>query len=154
MADPFLSGFRFEVHLSPSGEGGDEALTAKASFTDVSGLETSIEMLTIREGGYNKGVRQLIKKTSQPNIVLKRGVTSDAGFWEWVQRCFSGEFPLPYISGSIHMLPRSGDFDGRITWNFVNGLATKVSCANLDAKTTTIPIEELHIAHEGLSREL
>ena len=78
----FLSTFNFEVILTPSGYGGDEDVTRAADFSDVSGLELTLEHTEIREGGYNVGVRRLIGKTSSPEIVLKRGMTRDAGFWQ------------------------------------------------------------------------
>lgn len=156
MADSFLSQFNFEVHLSESGHGGDEALVGSAAFSEVSGLDISLEIRAVREGGYNAGVRRLVGKTSSGNLVLKRGLTRDGGFWLWVQRCFENRYPLPYIGGSIEVYPAGVDRDSAqpARWVFDNGIATKVSMAGLDAKAgTAVPIEELHIAHEGLRRE-
>lgn len=152
MSDP-LGTFNFEVVLTPSGQGGDEDLTRVASFSDVSGLELSVEMVTVREGGYHGGVRQLRGRTTSPALVLKRGLSTDRGFWKWVQRCIDGPFPLPYIDGEILCYPAAGSSATPTRWVFVNGLATKVRSADLTATGGQIAIEELHIAHEGLRRE-
>ncbi len=155
MTDDILSLFNFEVHLTPSGRGGDDKLARCAAFSEVTGLEINVEMKELREGGYNEGVRRLVGKTSHPNLVLKRGVTLDRGFWEWVKRCTSGAFPLPYLSGSILQFSPAQDRDpsAAARWSFTNGIVTKVKSADLNAMGgTNVAIEEIHIAHEGLER--
>lgn len=152
-----LSLFNFEVHLGTSGFGGDEGLVAdaKGAFSEVTGLEFNLEHTEIREGGYNAGSRQLVGKTSHPVLVLKRGVSLDTAFWDWIQRCVDGSYPLPYINGAVFMYPPSGDRakDLPAVWTFVNGIATSVKSADLNAgSASSVPIEELHIAHEGLRR--
>jgi len=159
MPESFLTSYNFAVQLTLSGFGGDEGLVrdAKGAFSEVTGLESQIEMTALREGGYNAGVRQLIGKTTQPALVLKRGLSLDAAFWEWIQRCTGGGYPLPYINGTIEVYgPASNRKKGKpALWRFSNGIVTKVRAADLDAaQSSTVPIEELHIAHEGLHREV
>lgn len=152
MAD-LLSIFNFEVILTPSQEGGDEALARSAAFAEVSGLEVSVSLEALAEGGYNTGMRQLVKGPEGGTLVLKRGLTSDPGFWTWVQRCLSGPFPLPYITGEVRALPPGGDRSAAARWTFTNGIARKVSGPSLQASSSgNVPLEELHIAHEGLRR--
>lgn len=150
MADP-IAAFNFEVLLAPSGHGGDEAVARAASFSEVSGLEASIDVVALREGGYHGGVRQLTGKVSSPALVLKRGVTHDHGFWQWIQRCFEGRYPLPYVSGAVIVF--SADRAPLARWTFRNGICTKVRSGDLQAAGTSVAIEEVHISHEGLVRE-
>jgi len=156
-ADDFLSSFRFAVQIELSGFGGDEGLAQGArrgAFSEVHGLETSIEAVSVREGGYNRGTRQLVGKTTHPPLVLKRGMSADPAFWAWVRRCLDGRFPLPYVSGTIRVRPPNGDDTAGAVWRFENGIATKVRAAELHAAGgRDVPLEELHIAHEGLRRE-
>ncbi len=157
MPDDFLTIFNFEVYITPSGLGGDEALAgdAKGAFSEVAGLEMTLETTEIREGGYNQGARQLIGKTSNPPLVLKRGLTLDAAFWQWIQRCVNGTYPLPYVSGSVNVYPAAIERESATPaeWKFTNGIVTKVKAADLNAvSASSVPIEELTIAHEGLRR--
>lgn len=156
MAGPtLLSQFNFALLIEPSGLGGDEALAlaSRGAFSEVSGLELGLEATTFREGGYNQGPRQLVGKTTTQPLVLKRGIGLDPGFWLWIQRCVDGTFPLPYVSGTVTVLPPSGAGPGA-SWRFVNGIVTKVKAADLNATAAReVPLEELHIVHEGLSRE-
>jgi phage tail-like protein len=155
VSDTLLSRFRFLVQIDPSGQGGDEGLAqGDGAFSEVTGLELTIEPMTFREGGYHLGPRQLIGKTTTTTLVLKRGVSLNDAFWTWIQRCTNGTYPLPYLSGSVHVQPPDGDASGdEAVWTFVNGIVTKVKSADLNATTAQdVPIEELHIVHEGLSR--
>jgi len=162
MSESLLSRFNFTVEITVSGFGGDEALAqggpnaARGAFSEVTGLELNIEMTALREGGYHQGVRQLPARVTSPVLVLKRGVTLDDGFWAWIRRSTSGEYPLPYVSGAVTVYgPEGAAGDKRATWSFINGIVTKVKSADLNAgEARDVPIEELHIAHEGLMREI
>jgi phage tail-like protein len=155
MSDTLLTRFNFSVLITLSGQGGDEGLAnGEGAFSEVTGLELTLEPMTFREGGYHAGPRQLIGKTTTTPLVLKRGVSLDEAFWVWIQRCTNGTYPLPYVSGSIYVQPPDGAASGNAAvWNFVNGIVTKVKSADLNAvDARDVPIEELHIVHEGLER--
>jgi phage tail-like protein len=156
MSDALLTRFNFLVDIYASQYGGDSgiAYAAKGAFSEVTGLEVTLEPMTFREGGYHAGPRQLIGKTSVATLVLKRGVSLDSAFWDWIGRCTDGTYPLPYVSGSIRMRPPDGEVSGdEAAWSFTNGIVTKVKSADLSASDPKdVPIEELHIVHEGLSR--
>jgi phage tail-like protein len=158
MPDPaMLSNFNFAVHIELSGLGGDEGLalgSRKGAFSEVQGLEITLEPVSLREGGYNRGARQLVGKTTNPPLILKRGLSLDPGFWTWVQRCIDGTFPLPYVSGTLRVLQADSSAPDAGVWRFENGIVTKVKSADLNAgNAREVPLEELHIVHEGLSRE-
>lgn len=157
MPEDFLTVFNFEVHVTASNFGGDEGLAddAMGAFSEVTGLETTIETTDLREGGYNRGTRRLVGKTSNPTLGLKRGMSLDAAFWTWIQRCMDGTYPLPYVDGSVHVFPAGVDRDAATpaVWSFTNGIVTRVKAADLNAvSASSVPIEELDIAHEGLER--
>jgi phage tail-like protein len=141
-----LSAFRFTVAIS------GESVSLGAAFSAVSGLEVNVESVELREGGYNVGVRRLVGKASSPPLVLKRGVSTDRGFWAWVTRCTSGA--PAYVNGEITEHSAAPGTPGAIEarWEFHRGVVTKVSGPELDALEGGVPIEELHIAHEGLFR--
>lgn len=161
MSGALLAHYRFLVEIDASGLGGDEALASggnhavRGAFSEVTGLELNIEATALREGGYHGGVRQLAGKVTSPSLVLKRGLTLDDGFWAWIRRCTEGRYPLPYVSGVVTVFGPEGEAAApRTRFAFANGLVTKVKSADLNAREAReVPIEELHIAHEGLMRE-
>jgi phage tail-like protein len=152
-----LTRFNFRVQIDASGRGGDDALArGEGAFSEVTGLELTLEPMTFREGGYHAGPRQLIGKTTATPLVLKRGVSLDKSFWAWIQRCIDATYPLPYVSGSIHVRPPSRTAGAQeAVWTFSNGIVTRVKSADLNAvDARDVPIEELQIVHEGLTRVL
>jgi phage tail-like protein len=160
MSEAFLTRFNFTVEIGVSGLGGDEGLAnggthaARGAFSEVTGLELTIESTALREGGYHAGVRQLLGKVSSPPLVLKRGVTLDDAFWAWIRRCTDGTYPLPYVAGEIVVRgPQGAAGEPQARWRFRHGIVTKVKSADLNAIASDVAIEELHIAHEGLMRE-
>lgn len=154
MADSLLSSFNFRVSLTPVDAKGAQAI--QAGFSEVSGLETQLERVELREGGYHLGMRQLIGKTSHPEIVLKRGVSTDEALWRWAQACISGVWPIPYMNGTIEVFDTQQGLPGTPGARFVfsMGLVTRIKGPDLQAISTQVPIEELSIAHEGLRREV
>jgi hypothetical protein len=66
---------------------------------------------------------------------------------------------LPYVNGTVRCFPPGGDPRGsggpEGTWQFVNAIATKVTCAPFNARQSSeVALEELHLVHEGLRRVL
>lgn len=154
-----LTRYNFRVEIVLSGLGGDEGLAQgspdnpKGAFSEVQGLEMGIEAVTFREGGYHSGQRQLAGKTTSVPLILKRGLSLDGAFWTWIRRCTEGGYPLPYVAGSIFVAGPDRSKDEAAEFRFVNGLAIKAKTADLTAGASSdLPIEELHIVHEGLWR--
>lgn len=157
--------FRFEVVLHLDGmrdRSSSDGSEWRAAFSEISGLESQLEVVELQEGGYLRGVRRLVGKRSNPDLVLKRGLTLNAGFWNWLERATGARFgsdagspwPLPYMSGEVivHRAQVGGDKD-RVGFKFWNALPSKVVMPSLQAiGGTQVAIEELHLRHEGLER--
>src|SRR5436309_15350124 len=54
-----------------------------ASFSECDGLEMTMEVKTIREGGNNGQQIRLTGPTSYGAITLKRGMTRSFDLWDW-----------------------------------------------------------------------
>lgn len=151
----FLTRHNFAVEIIVSGLGGDDGFArGRGAFSEVTGLEAGFETAGFREGGYHGGLRQLLGKPTTAPLVLKRGMTLDAAFWRWVQRCQGGSYPLPYVDGTVRVFgPRGEAGEAAAVWAFTGGIVTKVKASDLNARSASeVPIEELSIAHEGLTR--
>lgn len=157
MPDVFLHPHNFVVAFTTDGDESTEGIANAASFAAVDGLELSLQTEGLQEGGYNWGVRRLITGSQNAELTFTRGMTSDAGFWRWIQSCLTGGFPLPYVDGEVRVYGPAASGRGvevRATWRFYRGLVTAVSAPGLRAKGADVPIESLRIAHEGLERVL
>ena len=162
---PLLRSFQFQIQLrkSPEAESGSppppdappgEPL-GDGAFQECSGLELELDLKEYLEGGRNDGVIRQVGRIKLQNIVLKRGMFHDDGgqvnreLWTWLQSISAGVRPVPRYDGVIEV--RTPDDEPAATWVFVRGLPAKVTGPSLNAKTGEVAIEELHIAHEGLT---
>jgi phage tail-like protein len=135
--DPYWS-FNFRVEI----EG-----IATASFSECSGLESSVDVVEYREGGDPMmSVRKLPGLRKYTNLTLKRGITQDKELYNWHRRILDGEIDLR--NGSIFLLD-----DKRtevLRWNFHNGWIRRYEGPTFNAKSNEVAIETIEICHEGL----
>jgi phage tail-like protein len=156
-----LGTFRFEVKLrrsAGSGAGTEPGqMLGDGGFQECSGLDLEMEVQESREGGRNYGLVQHIGRARHTPIVLKRGMWyGESGhvngeIWQWMRRILTNEGPPVRYDGTVEV---KGEDDTVVArWKFDRGLPARVQGPQLNGKTGDIAIEELHIAHEGLSLE-
>ena len=121
-----------------------------ARFTAVSGLGYESEIVTFQDTLADGKVitRKRPGRISFPDIVLKRGLSSDNALVEWYQTVVDGQ--VERKSGSVVIYDQTSSEIGR--WNFENGWIAKWSASDLDAGSDDIMIEEVTIAHEYMER--
>ncbi len=134
--DPY-SNFNFLVEI--------DGIT-RAAFHEVSGFDSTIDVIEHREGGDNLTPRKLPGMTKHSNIVLKRGITDDAELYLWHRNVVTGR--VDRRNGSIVLLDRQGQ--ERVRWNFVNAWPAKWDGPDFNAEGNDIAIETLELAHEGV----
>ncbi len=122
---------------------------AQASFTECSGLDSTVEAIEYREGGDNRRARKLPGKTSHSDITLKRGLTASTELWDWHKAIIQGKIQRKNGSIVIYDLDNVKEV-GR--WNFVNGWPSKWEGPSLNATGNEVAVETLVLAHEGLER--
>jgi phage tail-like protein len=125
-------------------------------FSEVSGLEVTMEAKTIREGGRNWGELQRSGATSFAPVILKRGVTTVNDLWSWFDVTTRGANYGYRLRGEIAVLgnPAPGQAAGGpvtiMTWRLENALPVKFKGPDLSGTASQVAIEELHLVHEGL----
>ena len=120
----------------------------RAAFHEVSGFDSTIDVIEHREGGENTTVRKLPGMTKHSNIVLKWGLADDADLYNWHREAVNGR--VQRRNGSIVLLDRQGQ--EKMRWNFVNAWPSKWDGPDFNAEGNDIAIETLELAHEGVSR--
>lgn len=142
--------------------GGNAALLG--AFSEVSGLEASMEHKVVRQGGMNYGTAMLAGPVSFSTIVLKRGVARSQTLWRWWSM-FAGAddvndgYPAKsnrsdVLIGLVSSFAKDakGPAKRQIAtgWMLKNAMPVKFRVGDLNAKGSDIAIEELHLVHEGL----
>lgn len=150
--------FRFEVTLSA--EGGP--VLCAGAFSEVSGLEVTMEPKTIQEGGRNWGEVQRSGPTKFATVILKRGVTRVNDLWSWFDAVTRGGNYGYRMTGAIavkgnppvSLEAQPGDPVEPVvvmTWRLANVLPVKFKGPDLSATANQVAVEELHLVHEGLT---
>lgn len=121
---------------------------SRASFTECSGLDSTIEKIDYREGGYTTA-RKLPGKPTYSDIVLKWGITDSTELWDWHKAAREGG--IERKTGSI-VLYDQGNKQEVARWNFFNAWPTKWEGPAFNATANEIAIETLTLAHEGIER--
>ncbi|MEW5868208.1 MAG: phage tail protein [Chloroflexota bacterium] len=119
----------------------------QAGFSECSGLEMSLQVEEYREGGNNGTVLKFPTRAAFGNIRLRRGLAISDDLWKWHYSFVQGKGKRR--DGMI-ILQNDRHEPVRV-WRFVRGLPVKWSGPTLSAGQSQVAIEELEIAHEGLS---
>lgn len=143
--------FNFHVSFSEDpldGQGGSKQVPlCQGAFSEVSGLEATMEPRAIREGGRNWGAHQRAGPVNFATVVFKRGITRTRDLWWWFELMGQGSFAVR-LKAQIEVRDIAGE---RVMgWTLQHALPVKFKSADLNARGTDVGVEELHIVHEGL----
>jgi phage tail-like protein len=148
--DPFR-GFNFSVTMSDSTSAlslvfSVSTVPSVGSFSECSGLETTLEVQDYPEGGNNGLIRRFPGRVSWGPLKLRRGIATNDELWKW---------HFDFVEG--HGRRRDGVItlmDEQQTpvkaWRFKRGLPVKWAGPSMNANQGQVVIEELEIGHEGL----
>ena len=140
----FIRAFFFEVSFSGAVSIDDTA------FQEVSGLESTLDVETVVEGGVNNFVHRLPKPVKQGTIKLKRAlVRRDNGLVDWCQSVLQGGFTekIKTMSLKIKLL----DVEGTPIreWGVAHAYPVKMSVAAFDAMKSELAIETIELAYNS-----
>jgi phage tail-like protein len=143
----------FNFHVSFSRDAVDGAGTEEevplcgGAFSEVTGLEATMEPRAIREGGRNWGVNQRAGPVNFATVVFKRGITRARDLWWWFELMGQGGYAAR-LRADIEV--RDGAGARVMGWTLRHALPVKFKTADLNARGTDVGVEELHVVHEGL----
>lgn len=144
--------YRFQVALSRAGQGTGQ-IVCRGAFSEVSGLEATMTVKGLREGGRNWGEVQLAGPTRFATIVLKRGVTEVDDLYSWFDVTTRQANYGYRLDGRIEVFDPGDARVRRLSWRLHNAMATRFKGPELSATAHQVAIEELHLVHEGLTLE-
>jgi phage tail-like protein len=168
--------FAFHVNFIPLSKGSHPKLFKNNSwggFSEISGLEASMEHRAIKEGGRNYGTVMRAGQTTFGTVILKRGIVSAQFLWQW-WAYFAGangaNDAVPNADNRCNMVigltrktlanpaERSQKIpkltDRHVAWQLRNVMPVKFKIGDFNAKGTDVAIEELHVVHEGLDLDI
>jgi phage tail-like protein len=144
VSTPFTS-FNFAVEINVP----DVApLACKAAFQECDGLEMSVEVKTIREGGNNGRQIRLAGPYAFGQVTLKRGMTESFDLWDWMDATVS----KPSLRADAEVVLYAADgVTECVRFVLSRCLPVKLKAPAFNAKDGTVAIEEFQMAYESLS---
>lgn len=135
-----LPSFYFKVTLGSKGV---------VSCSEVSGLDAEYEEITYRAGDspiFTKMKMPGMKKSS--DVTLKKGVfKDDKALWDWFNSVKMNTIQREEVT--ISLLDESGN--PVKTWKLANAWPKKVTVEGFKSDNTTVALETLVLANEGVS---
>jgi len=142
---PFTA-FNFKVVIDVPGISGE---VCAAAFSDCDGLEQSLEIKTIREGGNNTRQIRLPGPAAFATLTLKRGMTANFDLWKWFSSQLEPGNAKLRGTATVSLLAADGKTE-RARFILERCLPIKLKAPALSAKDGAIAVEELQLAYENL----
>jgi phage tail-like protein len=144
---PPFTAFNFAVEIDLSSAPGGSPKLCNASFSECDGLEMSLEIKTLREGGNNGVQFRLAGPSAFGMLTLKRGMTASFDLWNWFNQTLLT--PTLRAETKVVLLAADGTTE-RAIFLLKRCIPIKLKAPSLNAKDGTVAIEEMQIAYESL----
>ena len=141
---PFTA-FNFSIEINVPGVSQG---VCSAAFAECDGLELTMDVKTIKEGGNNATQVRTAGLVGYGNLTLKRGMTSSFDLWDW----FAAVTKDPTLrgDGEVVVFAHDGQTE-RVRFVLSRLLPLKLKAPPLNAKDGIVAIEEFQLAYETLT---
>lgn len=140
---PFTS-FNFAIEINVPGV---STKICSAAFSECDGLDMTMEVKTIREGGNSSTQYRLAGPVAYSQLTLKRGMTSTFDLWDW----FNATLNNARLRADAEVVVFAADGrTERVRFILKRCLPVKVKAPSLNAKDGMIAIEELQLVYESM----
>ena len=147
MANPVypFTAFNFAVEIKVDGVA---MQVVDAAFSECDGLEMTMDVKTIREGGNNGRQIRLTGPLTFGQVTMKRGMTSNLELWDWFNLMLSDQSLR--ADAAVVIFAADGETE-RARFQLSRCVPVKLKSPPLNAKDGAVAIEELQIAYEKLT---
>lgn len=142
---PFTA-FNFQVEIDVPGV---SPKVCEAAFSECDGLEVTMEVKTIREGGNNGEQIRLTGPRAYGQLTLKRGMTPNDDLWAW----FDATLAQPGLRADAEVVLLAPDRSERARFVLSRCVPVKLKAPALSAAGGAIAVEELQLAYQSLTRK-
>jgi len=121
------------------------------NFQEVSGLNVSLGIEEIKEGGENKFIHRIPTPPKYENLILKRGMfqMKDSELIRWAQNGIA-TFSFDPRDINIFLLDETGV--SLAAWNIKNAYAVGIKVSNFKSMENAIVVESLELAFTHFER--
>jgi phage tail-like protein len=120
-----------------------------AAFAECDGLEMTMDVKTIREGGNNTQQVRLTGAVNYGTLTLKRGMTANFDLWNWFGTLYEPDKAGLRGKATVVLLEADGQ-TRRAEFALTGCLPVKLKAPPLNGKDGAVAIEEFQMAYETL----
>jgi len=149
---PFMA-FNFAVEIKVEGVA---MQICDAAFAECDGLEMTMDVKTIREGGNNGKQIRLTGPINYSSLTLKRGMTETFDLWKWVELMQTNPETRADAEVVIFSTDKTDKTDRKVKARFLLSrcVPVKLKAPPLNAKDGGVAIEEFQLAYESMELKL
>jgi phage tail-like protein len=125
-----------------------------AAFAECDGLDMTMDVKTIREGGNNTQQIRLVGAVNYGQLTLKRGMTSNFDLWDWfdAQQHGSPDQLRKDLRADVDVVLLGRDHKKELVRFILKKcLLTKLKAPALNAKDGMVAVEEMQITYESMA---
>ena len=125
---------------------------AAGFFKEIDGISSEHEVVvhTTGDASGKSVVQKYPGQLKWNNITLKRGVDANNALWTWRKQVIDGQVVQARKECKIEVLDWTGATV--VTYSFINAWPCRYSAPGLSAGGNEVMVEEIEIAHEGMTR--
>lgn len=131
--------FRYSVEIDGLAAGG---------FSEVSGFDASIDVIEYREGDMVTTPLKIPGLKKYGNITLKQGLVDSMVIYDWMMTGVNGAVDRKTIT--ITLLDQ--EETAVAAWQVINAWPVKYTAPDFNATSSEVAIEQIEVAHEGMTR--
>ena len=147
---PFTA-FNFSVEINVPFLG---PTLCNAAFAECDGLDMTMDVKSIREGGNNTRQIKLVGAVNYGQLTLKRGMTNNFDLWDWFDAQQHGS-PAQLrndLRGDVDVVMLDADHKKELVRFILKKcLLTKLKAPALNAKDGMVAVEEMQITYESMT---
>jgi phage tail-like protein len=140
-----INTFNFSIEIKVDGV---SQRVCDAAFSECDGLEMTLEVKTLREGGNNARQHRLTGPVAYGQLTLKRGVTGNFDLWDWFKQVTVN--PRLRADANVVVLAANGVTE-QMRFLLTRCVPVKLKAPSLSAASGNVAIEELQLAYETLT---
>jgi phage tail-like protein len=125
-----------------------------AAFAECDGLDMTMDVKSIREGGNNTRQIRLVGAVNYGQLTLKRGMTNNFDLWDWfdAQQHGSPAQLRKDLRGDVDVVMLAADHKKELVRFILKKcLLTKLKAPALNAKDGMVAVEEMQITYESMT---
>lgn len=136
-------GFHFKVSVNLPGVAQEDK---ESRFQEVSGLNKTIDIEELKEGGENRFAHRLPNPAKFGNLVLKRGLLTKSSLIDW---CFDAIDNFIFKPADVTITLLDEQHNPLSTWNITKAYPVKWATSDMKAQENSIAIETLELAYQN-----